>query len=350
VTQPPGSAVGPTEATRYAKIAAVSKVEPVQHRYAYVGADLQDLYGVNPKTIVGAGKLQDAYVAGGSASSLFARLAAQPDAILVSAETVKDFQLLPGDQLTLRMQDTRTNRYADVRFHYAGVVKEFPTAPRDSFLIANATYVAKMTGSDAVSTFLVDANGNNPQVIADRLRTALGTTATVTDITSSRTIVGSSLTAVDLAGLTRVELAYALALAVAASGLTLWLGLAERRRIFAIAAALGARARQVGAFVWIEATIIAVAAVVLGGLGGWALTNLLVKVLTGVFDPAPAALTVPVGYLAIVAAVLVGAVAVAARAGIVASQRDPLATPNGNAAWRLIRPEDSSQCAGPRSG
>jgi putative ABC transport system permease protein len=186
--------------------------------------------------------------------------------------------------------------------------------------------VLPATGSDAVSTFLVDANGSNPQVIADRLRTALGTTATVTDITSSRTIVGSSLTAVDLAGLTRVELAYALALAVAASGLTLWLGLAERRRIFAIAAALGARARQVGAFVWIEATIIAVAAVVLGGLGGWALTNLLVKVLTGVFDPAPAALTVPVGYLAIVAAVLVGAVAVAARAGIVASQRDPLAT------------------------
>ena len=326
VTQPPGSSVGPTEAARYAKIAGVSKVEPVQHRYAYVGADLQDLYGVHPTTIVGAGKLQDAYVAGGRVATLFSRLAAQPDAILVSAETVKDFQLLPGDQLTLRLQDTRTNNYTNVVFHYVGVVKEFPTAPRDSFLIANATYVAKMTGSDAVNTFLIDASGKNPRVIADRLRTALGATATVTDITSSRTIVGSSLTAVDLAGLTRVELAYALALAVAASGLTLWLGLAERQRTFAIAAALGARSRQVGAFVWIEAAIIALAAVVLGGAGGWALTHLLVKVLTGVFDPAPSALTVPIGYLATVAAVLVGAVAVAARAGIMASQRDPLAT------------------------
>ena len=38
--------------------------------------------------------------------------------------------------------------------------------------------------------------------------------------------------------------------AVAASGLTLALGFRERRRTFAIAAALGARPRQLGGFIW----------------------------------------------------------------------------------------------------
>ena len=66
----------------------------------------------------------------------------------------------------------------------------------------------------------------------------------MTDIAHTRDVVGSSLTAVDLAGLTRVELGFALVLAAAAGGLVLLLGLAERRRTFAIATALGATARQ----------------------------------------------------------------------------------------------------------
>ena len=49
-----------------------------------------------------------------------------------------------------------------------------------------------------------------------------------------------SLTAVDLAGLTTVELTLALVLVAAAGGLVLALGLAEHRRSLAIAAALGA--------------------------------------------------------------------------------------------------------------
>ena len=41
-------------------------VEPLQHRFAYVGADLQDLYGVRPRTIGAAGELQDAWFPGGT--------------------------------------------------------------------------------------------------------------------------------------------------------------------------------------------------------------------------------------------------------------------------------------------
>jgi putative ABC transport system permease protein len=277
---------------------------------------LQDLFGVNASTVVDAGRLQNGYFQGGTAKQLTAQLAAHPDSLLVSAETVHDFQLSPGDAITLRLQDGKTKQYIEVPFHYVGVVKEFPTAPHDSFLLANADYVAKMTGNNAVGAFLVDTGGRNVTSIADTLRQQLGTSATVTDIASSRKVIGSSLTAVDLAGLTRVELGFALALAAAATGLTLWLGLSERRRTFAIATALGGNQRQLGAFVWAEAGVVAIAGLVTGTVTAWALSNMLVRVLNGVFDPAPESLAVPWVYLATVGIIAVVATATAATIAI----------------------------------
>jgi putative ABC transport system permease protein len=306
-------------------VPGVRAVEPIQHRYAYVGADLQDLFGVRASTIVGATKLQDAYFHGGSAKQLMATLGVHPDSLLVSAETVKDFQLNPGDRLMLRLQDGRTKQYTNVPFHYVGIAAEFPTAPRDSFLVANADYVARATGSGAIGAYLVDTGGQHPAAVAARVRTAVGTSASVTDIETSRRIVGSSLTAVDLAGLTKVELGFAILLAAAATGLVLALGLAERRRSFAILAALGARSRQLSGFVWTEALFVAGAGLVLGAVGGWALAEMLVKVLTGVFDPPPASLGVPWSYFAVVTAVALGATALTAAGGVRAS-RDPKVT------------------------
>jgi putative ABC transport system permease protein len=325
VTESPGTVVGPGAAAALARVPGVAAVEPVQHRFAYVGADLQDLYGVRPSTIVDATSLQDAYFAGGTARTLIGRLAAQPDAVLVSAETVKDFQLHPGDAVTLRLQDGRTHAFRDVRFHYAGVAKEFPTAPKDSFLVANADYVARATGSDAVGAFLVDTGHASPAAVAQRVRAVVGTQATVADIVTSRRLVGSSLTAVDLAGLTRVELGFALLLAAAATGLVLALGLAERRRTFAIASALGATPRQLGGFVWAEAAVVTVGGLLAGTVGGWALSHMLVKVLTGVFDPPPAALSVPWGYLTVLAGVALVAAGAAAAGAVRATRRPAMA-------------------------
>ncbi|MER7792867.1 ABC transporter permease [Streptomyces sp. NPDC097640] len=321
VTESPGSTVGPGAARPLAAIPGVRHVEPLQHRFAYVGSDLQDLYGVRPSTITSATSLQDAYFAGGSAKSLMAKLAARPDSLLVSEETVKDFQLAPGDTLKLRLQDSRTKAFHTVPFHYAGVVKEFPTAPRDSFFVANAGYIAKTTGSGAVGTFLVDTGGAHQKSVAAKLRHQLGTTAKVTDITQTRSAVGSSLTSVDLAGLTRIELAFAVLLAAGAGGIVLALGLAERRRTFAIATVLGATRRQLRGLVFSEAAALTAAGLAGGALIGWALTQMLVKVLTGVFDPPPAAVAVPWPYLGLTLLAALAAIATAALNGVRRSTR-----------------------------
>jgi putative ABC transport system permease protein len=252
------------------------------------------------------------------------KLQSKPDSILVAAETVKDFQLHPGDLIKLRLQNGRTKQFVTVPFHYAGVAKEFPTAPTDSFLVANSDYVAKATGSDAVGTFLIQTDGTSPRTVAQRVRKQVGTSGQVTDIVDSRKVVGSNLTAVELSGLTKVELAFALVLAAVASGLALGLGFRERRRTFAIAAALGARARQLGAFIWTESAFVTGGGLLIGAAIGAAIATMLVKVLTGVFDPPPDALSVPWGYLVAMVGLTLAAVAVAATATLRALRRPPV--------------------------
>jgi putative ABC transport system permease protein len=195
-------------------------------------------------------------------------------------------------------------------------VKEFPTAPKDSFFIANQTYIAAVTHDHSVGAYLVDTGGAHRVAVAQRARALVGPLATVTDLTHTRHVIASSLTAVDLQGLTKIELAFALALAASSTGLALWLGFAERRRMFAIATAIGARRRQVGAFVWAESAFVAIFGLVAGTVGAVVLANMLVKVLTGVFDPPPSALAIPWLYLGTALFLALAATVVAALAAI----------------------------------
>ncbi|MGH8860854.1 MAG: FtsX-like permease family protein [Jatrophihabitantaceae bacterium] len=326
VTESPGAAVGPAFARRLASVPGVSGVEPVQHRYAYVGTDLQDLYGVRPGSIRSVTALQDSYFIGAGAAALMHTLQTKPDSILVSSETVRDYQLHLGDLINLRLVDGRTHQLITVPFHYVGIVSEFPTAPKDSFFVTNADYVAQRSGSTAVGSFLINTGGTNSSAVAARVRAVVGPTVGVTDISSTRGAVGSSLTSVDLAGLSRVELGFALVLAAAAGGLVLALGLAERRRSLAIMNALGARRRHLRATVAGETILVGVTGAAGGAVLGAFLTQILIKVLTGVFDPPPSAITVPWVYLVTLSALIVGCLAVVTTAAVRLSGRGLLPT------------------------
>ena len=295
----------------------VAAVEPMQHRFAYVGTDLQDLYGIDPRSLTSAARLADAYFVGATAQEAMDLLATTPDGVLVSPETVFDFQLQPGDSITLRLQSKTDGQYHPIPFRFVGVAREFPTAPSDSFLVANADFIARQTGSAATETALIRTTGS-PAAVAYAVRATLGPAsgATVRDIEATRQVIRSGLTAVSLYGLSRLELGFALALAAAGAGLVLGLGLEERRRTLAIATTLGATPGQLGAFVWSEAGLILAGGLLAGGLLGWGVSAVLIKLLTHVFDPPPTAASVPWAYLALVAAVTCAAVLAAGAAAI----------------------------------
>jgi putative ABC transport system permease protein len=282
-----------------AAMPGVSVAQAMQHRFAYVGNDLQDLYGIDAKHIGNVTKISDVYFQGGTAKSVLDLLAKTPDGILVSDETVKDFQLQLGDELNLRLQNGQDHQYHPVKFHFIGVVREFPTAPRDSFLVANAAYIAQQTGAVGAEVVLLKKKGIPADVaVAARSIVASLPGVKVSDISQARHLIGSSLTSVDLTGLTRLELGFAVLMVAGATGLILALGLADRRRIFAILSALGAKPRQLGAFLWSEALFIFITGALVGTGTGVALAWMLIKLLTGVFDPPPDFLSIPWAYLA----------------------------------------------------
>jgi putative ABC transport system permease protein len=324
VTYPPGAATAPRAIDRLRSTAGVASVEPLQHRFAYVGSDLQDLFGVRAGTIGATASLQNAYFQGETASALMHTLAATPNAILVSAETVKDYQLNRGDIINLRLQNPQTSALVTVPFRYVGVAKEFPTAPKDSFFVANSSYIAEKTGDSSISAALIDTGGADPAQVARALQHSVGTSASVVPIGAARSAVGSSLTSVDLGGLTRIELIFAFVLAAASGGVVFALGLAERRRSFAIAAVLGASRRQLRGLTLVEAITVTVGGLVAGGVLGWALSAALVSVLTGVFDPPPDALSVPWWSLVAIAAVATAAIVASALIAAHRSSEPPI--------------------------
>ncbi|HEX5497663.1 MAG TPA: ABC transporter permease, partial [Thermomicrobiales bacterium] len=222
------------------------------------------------------------------------------------------------------------HHYHVVPFHYVGIAREFPTAPSDSFLVANANYIAQQTGSATAETLLIRTD-QSPAAVANRVRQALGPTsgATVRDIEAQRRLIRSGLTAVSLHGLTQIELIFAVALAAAGAGLVLALGLDERRRTLAIATALGATPRQLGAFIWGEAGLMLVGGLVSGAAIGGGVAWMLVMLLTQVFDPPPDHAAIPWGYLAVVVAVTAAAVAASARLMSQTSRRRILETIRG---------------------
>ena len=298
-----------------AKLAALAGVtaEPMQHRFAYVGSDLQDLYGINTATIRGVTQLSDAFFSGSTAAQAMTKLAATPDGVLVSEETVSDFQLTLGDSLNLRLM-AADHQYRTVPFTFVGVTREFPTAPKDSFLVANAAYIATMTGN-AASEYVLLRTAGDPVALAATVQAALPDMQ-VRDVTHVTQIIGSSLTAVNLTSLTRIELGFAVLMAASAAGLMLALGFNDRRRSFAVLSAIGAKRRQLGAFLWSEGALVFAFGSALGLLSGGVTAWMLVKLLTGVFDPPPEGLVLPMGYLAL----LVGLVAAAVTLAVLLSE------------------------------
>jgi putative ABC transport system permease protein len=305
-TAPPGVAARAHLAQRIAHVPGVQATSALDHAYAYIGPDLQDTYGIDASTFTHATTLRDSYFLGDSAATATARLRATPDGILVGRETITDYSLHRGDLLKLRVLDRRDGRFRVVAFHVAGVVQEFPSAPKDSFMVANLAYLQRVSHGSGPNVIFAKASGD-PATVARRVAAATKTDGTqVKDIRQQTAQTVSAITTVDLAGISRIEEAFAIVLAAGAMALFVTLAIAERRRELATMAALGAPLRGLGAFVWSEAALVLGAGLLLAAGLGFLLAEMLVAMLQHVFDPPPDALTVPWGFLAALAGAALG--------------------------------------------
>jgi putative ABC transport system permease protein len=323
-TAPPGVVLAHHLPTRIGAVPGVRSTTAVDHSYAYVGPDLQDTYGIDATTLPRATTLRDSYFLGASARDTMARLRARPDAILVSTETITDYQLHRGDLLELRVLDHRSGRFHIVPFHVAGIVQEFPSAPRDSFMVANLAYLRAADHAGGPNTIFIGTRGD-PRQVARRVAAATRADGTsVKDIRQQTEQTASSITTVDLSGISRIERTFTWVLAAAAMVLFAGLAVAERRRELATMAAVGAPLREVAAFLWSEVALVLAGSLALAAGLGWLLAQMLVAMLRHVFDPPPDHLAIPWGFLGTLDAAALGGAAVACIVATLALRRLPL--------------------------
>jgi putative ABC transport system permease protein len=296
-TAPPGVAAQRNLAKRIAAVHGVAATTGVEHSYAYVGPDLQDTYGIDASSFGKATSLRDSYFIGSSARAVLERLRSSRDGIVVSKETITDFSLKNGDLLRLRVLNQQTGRFQVVPFHVAGVVQEFPSAPKDSFMVANLSYLESVTHAGGPNVVFAKVEGYPPDV-ARRIALATSSLGTkVENITNQGARTSSSITTVDLTGISHIEQAFAIVLAAAAMALFVALGISERRQEFATMAAIGAPLSRISAFLWTEAAIVLSVGLALAVGLGWLLSEMLVAILQHVFDPPPDALAIPWSFL-----------------------------------------------------
>ncbi|HZC33593.1 MAG TPA: ABC transporter permease, partial [Candidatus Bathyarchaeia archaeon] len=269
----------------------IASVSPFSDRIVYVGAEAQDLLAIDPATLPATAPLSDSFFKGSTANDAIAALAARPDAILVSAETAKDYSIVPGDHLKIRVPD-RNGNLVDVDFTMAGIALEFPTAPKDAFLVGNLSYVTQKTGDPRITAIMARTTTDGAAAsVAQRL----GPTWNVTDISTTNARLANAVTSVDLSGLVAIDIAFAVAIASIGIILYLQAGLSERRVEFATLVAIGAEARQIRATIGAEVAAIGLTGLASGLITGGLVGATLLVILVGVFDP-PADLPVVPGF------------------------------------------------------
>jgi putative ABC transport system permease protein len=323
-TAPPGVLTRHGLLQRIARLNGAAGVSAVDHSYAYVGPDLQDTFGIDPSTLGHGTTLRDSYFLGGSAATMLNRLRSTRDGILVSEETINDYSLRLGDLLRLRVLDHHSGRFRIAPFHVVGVVREFPAAPKDSFMVTNLNYLRRVTNDPGPNVVLIRASGD-PVVLAHEVsRATFHSGVRVKDIHQQTAQTVSSITTVDLRGISKIEEGLVLLLAAAATVLFVAVGFAERRHELATMTALGASWRTASAFLWSEALLVLAAALALAALLGWTLAEMLVAMLRHVFDPPPEHLAVPWIYLAGLGTAAIGGCVVAAAIAGLQVRRLPL--------------------------
>jgi putative ABC transport system permease protein len=297
-TAPPGVTAKRDLAGKIGAVRGVTATTALDHSYAYVGPDLQDTYGIDSATFTKATTLHDSYFLGGSAKQMMSLLAATRDGVLVSKETITDFSLRQGDLLKLRVLDHRSGKFRVVPFHVIGVVQEFPSAPKDSFMVTNLSYLKAVDHGSGPNVVFAQTKSDSVAV-AKRVATVTKADGTKVENISEQTAkTVSSITTVDLTGISHIEEAFVIILAAGAMALFVALGISERRKEFATMASVGAPLGEIGAFVWSEAALVLGAGILLALGLGWLLSEMLVAMLTHAFDPPPDSLAIPWRYLA----------------------------------------------------
>ena len=147
----------------------------------------------------------------------------------------------------------------------------------------------------------------DPAAAAGSLANRLGGNWSVESLNTVTARLANGITSVDLAALIEVELAFTILIAAIGTALFLLAEVTERRRELATLEAIGAEPTQLQRALGAETTVIGVIGALTGILVGGLLGFALLQILAGVFDPPAQLPVIPFAQIGAVLLIVAGA-------------------------------------------
>jgi predicted lysophospholipase L1 biosynthesis ABC-type transport system permease subunit len=317
---------GPDFADRL-RAPGVASATPVDFHIgdAIFSGDTKDLAAVDASSLPRTATLPDAFFLDGSAAAAMAALRADPAGILVDREMASDFNIQVGDPVKVQLTDV-SGATVTVTFHAVGRFTHFPGFPQNADCVANLGFFQKATGRTDADFFLVRATDPGDATVSRvsaALRSGPGRDVPLRIETTATTINRdqSTLAALNLHGLGSLDSFFIALMSATAVGIFVFGMVLQRRREYVTLRALGIRSVQLQALLLGEAGVVAVCGVIIGALVGTGMAFMFVQILRPLFTLPVGGLSFPMASMIALAALVLGAMALASLAASVIIRR-----------------------------
>lgn len=277
--------------------------------------DRQNLAAIDPAGYLAVVAPPDRFFVGTTAAAALGALRQDPQAILVEAGVADGLKLGVGDHASLVLA-RGTPAQRPVRARIAGLVRHLPGFPDGATVVASLAGFRGATGLDQPDVFLVRAAAHGPRAlaaVAGALQAGPGGTEHLR-VETTGAVLGkdqSSLTALNVRGLVRLDVTYTLAMTVTATAVFVFGLLLERRREYITMRAQGAPGRLLFGLVLGETAAVGASALLAGLPVGAGMGTLLVYVLRPLFVLPPGVIVTASSTVATAAATAAGVVGLA---------------------------------------
>lgn len=281
-------------------------------------SDVANMAALNPGAYAQVAPLVDAHFSNGSADKEMGMLAKRSDTVLLSKHMADFLQVQEGDTISVLLA-RGTSEQVEIKMKLVGLFERLPGFPEGADALMNIERYRAMVASSAPAFFLVQTSDRSDatlEQVATTLRNGPGAGDALQVDTRLTALAKdqSSLAALNIGGLLKLDSAYSLAMGTVTITIFVFGLLLQRRREYVTLRAQGMQPRAIRTLIGAEAGTVVIAGSSVGIPVGLVMAFYLINVLRPLFVRDPPYL-IPLGSLSIV----VGSVMVATVVTVVAA-------------------------------
>ena len=282
------------------RVPGVAAVAPVERLQAYVGSSQQTVFGIDPQSYTLTTEPADSFFINMNAAQAMQDLANVPNGVLVSQELANSYDIRLGDPVIIRLPRTASvdSPLIEIRLQTVGIIRFFPTAQQDAFLVMNLPLMQSVTHNDKINYFLIRTS-DSPHDVALRLQETLGKQVPMKteDIDTAILALGNSMTSLNLQGLGGIEQGYSVIIISLGLAIFLLSMIYERAKEFGAIRAVGGTITQIGRILWSESLTVGMLSLLIGSFIGLILGGVFVSLLKVLYTIPPTGMNIPWGVL-----------------------------------------------------